>query len=51
MIGLIGETHVVAIIDPANGPSRRVAEKLGLRMEQEAQFQGRPAVVYGLHSI
>ena len=44
----IGEPHVVAIINPDNGPSRRVAEHLGMRVEQEAEVHGRSAVVYGL---
>lgn len=48
--GPLGEAHVIAIINPANVPSRRVAEKLGMRVEQETEFHGRPAVVYGQHS-
>jgi RimJ/RimL family protein N-acetyltransferase len=46
--GPIGEPHVVAIIDPRNTPSRRVAEKLGMHVEQETSVYGRTAVVYGL---
>lgn len=45
--GALGHEHVVAIINPLNRPSRRVAEKLGMRMEQEAEVHGRPVVVYG----
>jgi RimJ/RimL family protein N-acetyltransferase len=45
--GPIGEAHVVAIINPENVPSRRVAEKLDMRVEQETNVSGRPAVVYG----
>jgi len=45
--GPIGESHVVAIINPENMPSRRVAEKLGMRVERETEVHGRPAVVYG----
>jgi RimJ/RimL family protein N-acetyltransferase len=45
--GPIGESHVVAIINPANQPSRRVAEKIGLRVEQETEVRGLPVVVYG----
>jgi RimJ/RimL family protein N-acetyltransferase len=46
--GPIGEEHIVAIIDPVNAASRRVAEKLGMAVEQEAEVHGRRAVVYGL---
>lgn len=45
--GPIGERHVVAIINPANTPSRRVAEKLGMRVEQETVVHGSEVVVYG----
>lgn len=47
-IGATGESHIVAIINPANAPSRRVAEKLGMRVEQETEAHGRPVIVYGL---
>jgi RimJ/RimL family protein N-acetyltransferase len=46
-LGAIGERHVVAIINPANAASRRVAEKLGMRLEQETEVHGRRVVVYG----
>jgi len=49
-MGPIGEAHAVAIINPENMPSRRVAEKLGMRAEQEANYDGRPAVVYGVRA-
>jgi RimJ/RimL family protein N-acetyltransferase len=45
--GSIGESHVVAIINPANAPSRRVAEKIGMRLELETEVRSRPVVVYG----
>jgi RimJ/RimL family protein N-acetyltransferase len=45
-LGPIGATPVVAIINPANGPSRRVAEKVGLRRERHAAAHGRPVVIY-----
>lgn len=44
--GPIGESYVVAIINPANIPSRRVAEKLGMQVEQHVEYDGVPAVVY-----
>ncbi len=43
----VGESHVVAIINPANAASRRVGEKLGMRLEQETEVHGRRVVVYG----
>jgi RimJ/RimL family protein N-acetyltransferase len=46
-MGPIGESHVVAIINPANTPSRRVAEKIGLQLELETEVHGRHVVVYG----
>jgi RimJ/RimL family protein N-acetyltransferase len=46
-VGVLDETHVIAIIDPANGASRRVAEKVGMRLEQETEAHGRHVVVYG----
>ena len=45
--GALGQTQVIAIIDPANSASRRVAEKLGMRPEQETEAHGRHVVVYG----
>ncbi len=44
----VGESHVVAIIGTANAPSRRVAEKLGMDVEQETEVRGRRMVVYGV---
>jgi RimJ/RimL family protein N-acetyltransferase len=39
-------SRLVAIIHPANAPSRRVAEKLGLAIEGETTVDGEPVVVY-----
>ena len=49
-LGAVGESHVVAIVVPDNLPSRRVAEKVGLRVEQETEVHGRPVVVLGRHA-
>lgn len=47
-MGPIDEAHVVAIINPANAASRRVAEKLGMSVEQdEAEYHDARVVVYG----
>lgn len=45
--GSLGQTRVVAIIDPANTASRRVAEKIGLEVERETEVRGVPVVIYG----
>lgn len=45
--GPIGESQVVAIINPENAPSRRVAEKIGLRFERETEVRSLPVVLYG----
>jgi len=45
--GPIGESRVIAIITPDNAPSRRVAEKIGLRLEQETEVRALPVVIYG----
>jgi RimJ/RimL family protein N-acetyltransferase len=33
--------RLIALIDPRNGPSRRVAEKLGLVIERDSDNHGR----------
>ena len=43
--GAIGESHVAAIIHPANTASRRVAEKLGMQVEHESVYEGHEVVV------
>ena len=45
--GTIGESRVVAIINPENTPSRRVAEKIGLRWEGDSRVRSLPVVIYG----
>lgn len=42
-----GIGHLVAIIRPANLPSRRVATKIGLSLEREAFVHGGDALVFG----
>jgi RimJ/RimL family protein N-acetyltransferase len=46
-LGPVGESRVIAIINPENAPSRRVAEKIGLRWERETEVRALPVVVYG----
>jgi ribosomal-protein-alanine N-acetyltransferase len=41
-------SRVISIIHPDNAPSRRVAEKNGMRIEKEAMFKGFPSLVYAI---
>ncbi|MDQ0371177.1 GNAT family N-acetyltransferase [Catenuloplanes indicus] len=44
----LGIDRIVAIIDPANVPSQRVAEKIGLRFERNTTYgDGQPVRIYG----
>ena len=46
--GQLGADHIVAIINPDNAPSRRVAERIGMQVETATvDGAGRPVVVYG----
>ena len=40
--------RLVALIDPSNDPSRRVAEKIGMEFEREAALDGWPCLVYSV---
>ncbi|MBI3934774.1 MAG: GNAT family N-acetyltransferase [Acidobacteria bacterium] len=42
----IGVSNVIALIDPANTASRRVAEKAGLTYERDALFHGDTGALY-----
>ncbi|MET0281192.1 MAG: GNAT family N-acetyltransferase [Steroidobacteraceae bacterium] len=44
----LGMRHLVAIVQPANEPSRRVLEKLGMRLQGMIAFNGRETCLYGL---
>ncbi|HEX7738988.1 MAG TPA: GNAT family N-acetyltransferase [Marmoricola sp.] len=43
---VLGAAYVTAIINPDNTLSRRVAEKLGMALEQHTVVHGQPVVVY-----
>ena len=47
----LGMKRLIAIIDPSNIASIRVAEKIGMRYEQDVMFEGysHPDHVYALH--
>jgi len=40
--------RVISLIHPENIPSRRVAEKNGMKMEKEITFRGFPTLVYAI---
>jgi [ribosomal protein S5]-alanine N-acetyltransferase len=40
--------RVISLIHPKNIPSRRVAEKIGLKPEKEITFRGFPTIVFAL---
>ena len=42
----LGEKRVISLIDPENLPSRRVAERNGMAVEKEIDFEGLPHLVY-----
>ena len=46
----LGMRRLIAIIDPANAASMRVAEKIGMRYEQDVMFEGysHPDRVYSI---
>lgn len=46
--GTLGWTHLVSLIHPDNGPSIRLAERLGYRIEGTAQVRGLDLVMYRL---
>jgi RimJ/RimL family protein N-acetyltransferase len=46
---VVGTDHVISLIDPANGRSIRVAEKLGERYEQTIDHCDKTVSVYGTH--
>jgi RimJ/RimL family protein N-acetyltransferase len=46
--GPLGQTHVISMIDSENQPSIRVAQRLRMRLEGQADLMGRPVLVYGL---
>ena len=40
--------RVISLVHPENIPSRRVAEKNGMKVEKEIRFRGFPALVYAI---
>jgi RimJ/RimL family protein N-acetyltransferase len=46
----LGVTHLISLIDPENGASRRVAEKLGGIIDKTGVFRGHETLFYGYTS-
>jgi len=46
----LGQTHVISLIHPENGPSIAVALRLGMRMEGYTQVMGHSVLMYGIDS-
>jgi len=44
----MGHTRLISLIDPANNASRRVAEKVGMRLEKEVYKWNKRVCVYSL---
>ena len=45
---VLGRRRLISLIDPANQASRRVAEKLGLRVEKEVVMWDKQILVYSI---
>jgi RimJ/RimL family protein N-acetyltransferase len=45
---VLDQPHVISLIHPDNAPSRRVAEKLGERIEGETTVLTMPVLIYGI---
>jgi RimJ/RimL family protein N-acetyltransferase len=46
--GPLGQSHVISMIDSDNQPSIRVAQRLRMRLEGQADLMGHPVLIYGL---
>jgi RimJ/RimL family protein N-acetyltransferase len=44
----LGRRRLVSLINPSNAPSRRVAERIGMTLEKELVWRGRPTCVYSI---
>ena len=46
----LGYKRLISLIDPGNLPSRRVAEKVGMKLEKEVIKWDKPILVYSIES-
>jgi RimJ/RimL family protein N-acetyltransferase len=49
-LSVAGQPRTVAIIDPLNHASIRVAEKIGMAFERSIEWEGEPANLYSVGS-
>jgi [ribosomal protein S5]-alanine N-acetyltransferase len=49
-VNVSGQRRIVAIIDPENHASIRVAEKIGMTFERMIEWDGQPATLYSIRS-
>jgi RimJ/RimL family protein N-acetyltransferase len=47
-LGVLGIDRLISLVRPENGPSRRVAEKIGMRVDRMADYKGIPHLVYSI---
>ena len=45
---VLDQQHVISLIHPDNTPSRKVAEKLGEKIEGETEVMTMPVLIYGI---
>ena len=45
---VLDQPHVISLIHPDNTPSRKVAEKLGEKIEGETEVMTMPVLIYGI---
>jgi ribosomal-protein-alanine N-acetyltransferase len=45
---VLGQGRLISLIRPVNVPSRRVAEKIGMAVEQEVEYHGLQHLVYAI---
>jgi ribosomal-protein-alanine N-acetyltransferase len=48
---VLGRQRLVSLIDPQNVASRRVAEKVGMRLRREALWKNKPTCIYAVERI
>ncbi len=45
----LGRSQLVSLIDPRNQRSRRVAERIGMRLDRRVEKWGKPVLVYSIN--
>lgn len=47
----LGLERLVSLINPENAPLRGVAERIGMQLEKEIEWRGRPTCVYSISRL